>query len=78
MHNSDSPQAYVTIPLGEEVTPLEVIMETIGAVNRAERVTGLQMGVVNMCKRLRGLQLGLVNIARSARLPVTPVLNASF
>lgn len=51
----------------------------LGAVNYSKKMTGLQVGFVNVCEELTGLQIGLVNvISGREKLPVLPILNASF
>ena len=53
----------------------------MSAYNRVEgRQTGLSIGVVNYAEELHGVQIGVVNIATSNRrgLRVTPLRNVGF
>ena len=53
----------------------------VSAYNRVEgRQTGLSIGIVNYAEELRGVQIGLVNIARAnpSGLRATPLINVGF
>jgi hypothetical protein len=52
-----------------------------GAVNYFEDYqVGLSIGIVNIAQELNGIQLGLINIAKNNRSPfrVLPIVNAHF
>jgi hypothetical protein len=49
-----------------------------GALNRTERMRGLQISLVNWTEDLEGVQIGLVNIHRNGWIPFLPVFNFGF
>lgn len=51
---------------------------SIGVVNYAKEVKGLQIGLINRTKHLRGVQIGVLNSSDDGGLPFIPVVNVGW
>ena len=53
-------------------------LQLAAALNRTERMRGLQIALVNWTDDLDGVQIGLININRNGWIPFLPLFNFGF